>query len=214
MGVYIGTDGDDTLAADVAQASTLDGGKGNDTLIGSNLDDVIIGGMGNDLMLGLAGNDQFLIGLNSGTDTFLGNDGYDTILATAANARIGIEYMAGIEMISAGGFENVGIVLTAGDDQIDFTNVTLDGIAFINGGGGNNIITGSQGDDVIIGGGGMGVLDQDLAQLDPVAQHFAQARPTGINSLHRALTAANHVAVDQDNAFAGLRSDPGHRRGQ
>ena len=60
-------------------AITMDGGSGNDTLLGSNGIDTIIGGSGNDLVDGQQGNDRALLG--SGNDTFQWDpgDGSDTV---------------------------------------------------------------------------------------------------------------------------------------
>ncbi|MEQ8230729.1 MAG: hypothetical protein RKL32_03370 [Gammaproteobacteria bacterium] len=66
---------------------------------------------------------------------------------------------SGIEAISAGGHEDVSIVGTGANDQLDFSAVKLDGITSIDGGQGHDRITGSAGDDVIRGGEHNDVLD-------------------------------------------------------
>src|SRR6202007_192789 len=58
---------------------TLDGGAGNDTIIGSQGADILLGGDGNDTVTGGRGNDTALLG--NGNDTFTWNpgDGSDTV---------------------------------------------------------------------------------------------------------------------------------------
>jgi Ca2+-binding RTX toxin-like protein len=56
---------------------TIDGGKGDDFIMGSNGDDVIKGGNGNDFIMGGDGNDQIHGG--NGNDTIHGGDGNDKV---------------------------------------------------------------------------------------------------------------------------------------
>jgi Ca2+-binding RTX toxin-like protein len=75
--VVAGGAGNDTLSAALLPAGnttlTLDGGSGNDTIIGSQGDDVLLGGDGNDTVTGGRGNDTALLG--NGNDTFIWNPG-------------------------------------------------------------------------------------------------------------------------------------------
>jgi Ca2+-binding RTX toxin-like protein len=68
---------------------TVDGGAGNDTILGSNGVDVLIGGDGNDFIDGQQGNDVAFLGAGDdvfqwdpgdGSDTVEGQDGIDTML--------------------------------------------------------------------------------------------------------------------------------------
>src|SRR6516165_7658582 len=77
-----GGNGNDTLSAATMLANTvltLDGGAGNDTIIGSQGADLLLGGDGNDVVTGGRGNDTALLG--NGNDTFIWNpgDGSDTV---------------------------------------------------------------------------------------------------------------------------------------
>lgn len=65
---------------------TLDGGKGNDQIMGSKGDDVIRGGKGNDTIIGGDGNDN--IDGGRGHDTILGGHGKDTIQGGRGNDKI------------------------------------------------------------------------------------------------------------------------------
>ena len=68
--------GDDQLYANNAlNGVTLDGGAGNDTLLGSSHDDVLIGGAGNDFIdLSFGGNDLIRLLAGSGSDYVSGFD--------------------------------------------------------------------------------------------------------------------------------------------
>ena len=85
--------GDDTFSATGNLAAliqiTVDGGAGNDTILGSNGIDLLLGGDGNDFIDGQQGNDVALMGAGNdafqwdpgdGSDTVEGQDGSDTML--------------------------------------------------------------------------------------------------------------------------------------
>ena len=67
---------------------TVDGGTGNDTLLGSNGIDVLLGGDGNDFVDGQQGNDTAFLG--AGDDTFQWDpgDGNDTVEGQAGSDRM------------------------------------------------------------------------------------------------------------------------------
>ncbi|MCP5082969.1 MAG: hypothetical protein GY948_14875 [Alphaproteobacteria bacterium] len=136
--------------------AAIDAGRGNDTVIGSAGDDVIIGNMGDDTLLGGDGDDDFMIGVSHGFDTFDGGAGYDQILASADNVKIGLigDFDNEVEEISANGFSGVSILGKWQAQTFDFSNVLLTGIAAIDMAGGHDVVIGSAGDDVIIGGTG------------------------------------------------------------
>jgi Ca2+-binding RTX toxin-like protein len=100
--------GDDAFSATGNLAALIktvvDGGAGNDTILGSNGDDVLLGGIGNDFIDGQVGNDVAFMGAGNdvfqwdpgdgsdvvegqaGTDTLLFNgSGSDEIFAASAN---------------------------------------------------------------------------------------------------------------------------------
>jgi Ca2+-binding RTX toxin-like protein len=73
---------------------TVDGGAGNDTILGSNGADLLLGGDGNDFIDGQQGNDTALLGAGDdvfqwdpgdGSDTVEGQDGTDTMLFNGSN---------------------------------------------------------------------------------------------------------------------------------
>jgi len=73
---------------------TVDGGAGNDTILGSNGIDLLLGGIGNDFIDGQQGNDVALLGEGDdvfqwdpgdGSDTVEGQAGTDTLLFNGSN---------------------------------------------------------------------------------------------------------------------------------
>ena len=120
---------------------TLDGGAGNDTILGSQGADVILGGDGNDFIFGDNGNDLALMGAGDdvfqwnpgdGNDTIEGQDGTDTMLFNGANVA------ENIDIVANGGralfFRNVANVTMDLNDveRIDFNAL----------GGADNIVVG------------------------------------------------------------------------
>jgi Ca2+-binding RTX toxin-like protein len=82
--------GDDLIDASKLGAGrlnlTINGGEGNDTLIGSAGDDLINGGRGNDVALMGAGDDRFVWNPGDGSDTVDGQTGFDTLAFNGSNA--------------------------------------------------------------------------------------------------------------------------------
>jgi Ca2+-binding RTX toxin-like protein len=91
--------GDDSFATSGNLAAliklTIDGGSGNDTLLGSNGIDLLLGGDGNDFLDGQQGNDVAFLGAGDdrfqwdpgdGSDTLEGQDGTDTMAFNGSNA--------------------------------------------------------------------------------------------------------------------------------
>lgn len=64
----------------------VQGGGGNDTLIGSSIDNILSGGLGNDVIFGQSGNDVLVGG--GGNDTLQGEAGRDLIFGGAGSDNI------------------------------------------------------------------------------------------------------------------------------
>ncbi|WP_310476042.1 calcium-binding protein [Sandarakinorhabdus sp.] len=154
----VGSIGDDFLDFTntlLVGITSINGGAGNDTIIGSAADDVINGGGGNDTLDGGAGNDIFRVGVGSGFDHFNGGTGTNSIEASANNANIGIASLANIQAISAGGFGNVRLLIQSGAGLVyNFSAITLTDIVEIKAGNGGQTITATAGDDFVTGGSG------------------------------------------------------------
>jgi len=151
----IGTPGNDRLRG-TNNDDVIDGLAGNDIISGRGGDDVIIGGEGNDRLYGGSGDDTFVVtGDSQGFDRVIGGSGDDQIVAGADDTTIGLNNFGNwVETISSGGFDNVTIEGTAGNNTLNFSRTDLDGIEAIDAGAGNDRVIGSAGDDTIIGGAG------------------------------------------------------------
>ena len=134
----------------------IDGGAGNDRITGSAGDDTIIGGAGNDRLSGGGGDDVFIVtGTDEGFDRITGGRGDDAIVAGGDNTEIGLSaFNNSVETISADGHDGVTIQGSAGNNTLNFSRTSLEGVEAIDGGAGNDRITGSAGDDTILGGEG------------------------------------------------------------
>jgi len=99
--------GDDSFAATGNLATliaiTVDGGAGNDTILGSNGADVLLGGDGNDVVDGQQGNDVAFLGAGDdafqwdpgdGNDTLEGQQGADAMRFFGSNASENIDIAA------------------------------------------------------------------------------------------------------------------------
>jgi Ca2+-binding RTX toxin-like protein len=93
--------GDDKIDASRLPANqiklTLDGGAGNDVVLGSHGNDTVIGGQGNDVAFLGDGNDVFIWNPGDGSDVVDGQGGFDTLDFRGSNAgeTIGISANGG-----------------------------------------------------------------------------------------------------------------------
>ncbi|MBQ0721029.1 MAG: LEPR-XLL domain-containing protein [Gammaproteobacteria bacterium] len=138
---------------------SLQGGDGNDSLIGSEQDDSFTGGLGNDTITG-NGQDEF--------DTIVVERDADMLLTTTdANSAAGtltlngseIDTYTGIETARLSGGDSANILDASGFNNsgaLQGVGVTLDGAA------GDDTLYGSQDDDVISGGLGQDTIDGRL----------------------------------------------------
>lgn len=131
----------------------IDGGEGDDHLVGSDGNDHIIGGLDNDELFGLQGDDNLsggdgddLVAGGAGDDVVLGGSGSDEILGESGSD------------ILFGGTEDDWLVGDCQDQQDH-------GADYLNGESGNDTLVGSGGDDTLLGGDGDDVLDGDQAGL-------------------------------------------------
>ncbi|MBH1971749.1 hypothetical protein FK216_09740 [Moraxellaceae bacterium AER2_44_116] len=131
-GTYMGKDGNDTLIGEVGSINWIDGGLGNDSLVGQDSSDVLFGDFGNDDLHG-NGDGDFIAG-GSGNDTIYGGDGDDRYG--------GVTYK--------GTSYSNGLLGEEGDDYIDGG----DGKDRLDGGSGNDTLKGGMDDDTLYGGSG------------------------------------------------------------
>jgi len=163
--------GDDSFSATGNLAAlikiTVDGGSGNDTLLGSNGIDVLLGGVGDDFADGQQGNDTAFMGAGDddfqwdpgdGSDVVEGQDGSDTMLFNGSGANENFDVAANGGRVLF--FRNVGNV------TMDLDNVeTVDVRAL--GGADTTVVNDLSGTDVtevktgLAGSGGGGDLQPD-----------------------------------------------------
>jgi Ca2+-binding RTX toxin-like protein len=147
----------------VSLGTSINGGGGNDTIVGSPAGDMILTLSGADSIQGLGSSDTILSG--SGNDTISGGDGIDNL--NGQNGDDSILGDAGNDVL-AGGAGKDTLSGGAGDDFLsgqtepgllngDDGNDVLQGNSSndtINGGGGDDRLIGQQGDDQLNGGDG------------------------------------------------------------
>ena len=171
----IGTTRDDIL--NLAWATEMHGGAGNDTITGGNWDNLLTGDDGNDTISGGGGNDRLEGGAGNdrldggrGADTMFGGAGNDTyyvniasdlVYETATSAPTDATDMGGTDTVVS----RATFSLAAQNGARFVENLSLDGSANINGTGndlanhiigntGSNVLSGGRGADTLAGGGG------------------------------------------------------------
>lgn len=177
-----GTAGDDVLdfsAITLSGIGRINAGTGNDIITGSAGADVIAGQGGDDILFGAGGNDVFEISTGGGIDTIDGGAGFDTIRFIAASATLTWTGVTDVEAVTANGLTGTTIAGGAGDDLLDFSTVTLTGIARLDGGAGADTIIGSAGNDRLFGNSGAdrltGGAGADVFDFDRVPESAPSA---------------------------------------
>jgi Ca2+-binding RTX toxin-like protein len=151
----------------------MNGGLGDDVLLGSEGDDLINGGDGDDLALMGAGDDTFVWNPGDDNDTLEGQDGFDTMLFNGANVAENITISANggralftrdiaNVVMDLNDVESIDFTARGGADTIvindlsgtDVTEINLD-LAATPGGAGDGqadtvIINATNGDDVVL----------------------------------------------------------------
>jgi serralysin len=167
----------DFSAATLVDITLIDGGTGNDSIVGSAGNDVIAGSTGDDTLSGGAGDDIFQVtGTAQGFDNVSGGGGNDQVVAMANGTTIGLSAISGIETVSANGYTAVTILGSALADTLDFSATILTNIGRIDGGAGNDTIIGSAAGDVMVGNAGDDSLNggggDDIFQVTGTGQSF------------------------------------------
>ncbi len=113
-------EGADEVDASAVQAGAIDltliGGLGNDVLRGGEGNDLLIGSQGDDVAFGGAGDDTFLWNPGDGSDVFEGQSGQDTLLFNGANIGEKVELSANGQRLRF--FRNVGTI-TMDCDEVE-----------------------------------------------------------------------------------------------
>ena len=190
------------------------GNNSANVIHGNDGANVITGGRGDDELNGGEGSDTYKVsGTNHGYDTYAdsGLSGSDTIQAVSNSTRIGLAgdfnnaTSSGIDLIDGTGYTNVSI---RGDDDgntLDFSDVELKNIAYVDGQKGDDTIYGSDGDDVIRGGQGDDILDggegSDIYQVSGTNQGYDTYLDTGSAS------DTDTIQAISNNTRIGLKGD-------
>ncbi|MBW4985606.1 hypothetical protein KZZ07_23985 [Mameliella sp. CS4] len=174
--------GDDSVSANTDLDTKLDGGEGNDRLLGLEGNDTLIAGPGLDDLDGNQGDDLLVPG--PGRDLLVGGRGTDTLDYSATTLGFTLDINPGpaplggllywsivsspdpiAEIDQVRGVDFEVILGGAGDDHITAfqTGVTLRGMA------GNDTLTGDSGSDFIEGGSGADVMDGGSGGDDTVS---------------------------------------------
>jgi Ca2+-binding RTX toxin-like protein len=142
--------GNDTVRIDQANgafttrlATRIDGGNGDDTLIGGSGDEIFVGGRGDDVVDGNGGADTAFLGKGddtfvwdpgdgsdvveggSGSDTmvFNGSAGNEIMAATANGARVSFTRNLGNIVMDLGGIETIDVNALGGTDAVTVNDV-------------------------------------------------------------------------------------------
>jgi Ca2+-binding RTX toxin-like protein len=140
-----GTDGDDTLVADVTKKVEIHGNGGNDKIVGNGFGAKLLGGLGNDAYDVKGIGDDVRENAGAGVDWV--NSWIDFVLPD------NVEHLT----LKAGGLKGTGNALgnqIFGSDSNDQLN-GLGGNDTLDGGAGNDILDGGDGDDYLVGGAGI-----------------------------------------------------------
>lgn len=132
----------------------LDGGAGNDTVVGANNADILAGGSGDDEVYGLGGDDSLTGG--TGSDDLYGGNGND--LADGGSGHDNIYGGDGSDGLT-GGLGDDHLSGGAGNDNLDGGDgydhmYGGNGDDWMSGGAGNDYMEGNAGNDCMTGGDG------------------------------------------------------------
>lgn len=199
--------GNDTVNASGSDVLvSLDGGAGNDVVIGGQADiggttvnvpntppynrsyelqNTLLGGSGNDVLIGGGGNDSMLGG--SGNDTMSGEGGSDLLSGDSGNDKL------------SGGDGTDTVSGSAGDDSVTGD----DGNDYVYGGAGRDTVSGGDGLDVVKGQEGRDRIEgtRDAAELEVTTLNTDEPLAQGTRSLDSRDTSSEYAAFTFDLGF-------------
>jgi Ca2+-binding RTX toxin-like protein len=217
-------------------ALTLDGGAGNDTIIGGDSADALLGGAGDDAIVGGDGNDTITAG--DGNDLALGGRGNDVALLGAGddvftwNPGDGsdtVEGQAGVDRLEFNGANvNESIDISANGGHVRFSrdvaSVTMDlnGVEVVSfhalGGADNIVINDLSGTDLALGavaidlegapGSGGPDGQSDLVTVNATAGNDV-IKVSGSNGTANIIGASSAVSIFHLDTFDGLTVNGG-----
>jgi len=206
--------GDDVIDASAFEANamslTLNGGEGEDQIVGSEGDDSIIGGPGNDKVFMGGGDDSFVWNGGDGSDTVDGQQGTDTLIFSGSNADEDIDLSAdgshvkvtdsvGAVAIDANGFEQTSVAPLAGTDHVVVNDLTGTALRIVK----VKLNADSQPDDVTVSGTDAPdaiVVDGDFTNGVTVTGGHTQVNVIGALTTTDSLTVSGKGGADTLNA--------------
>jgi Ca2+-binding RTX toxin-like protein len=206
-----GSEGDEDLVANIAQASLLNGNGGNDVLWGSAFADTINGGLGddilrgqggNDVMAGGAGNDQYVVFAPGATVSEAASAGRDIVyFAVSGSFALGpnIEEARLVEL---------GTGLIGGDGAELLVGNSAGLASAIRGNGGDDVIWGTAAGDTLTGGAGNDILygqrGADIFRYDAPGWGFDQIGGFAAGLAKMQFTSSSGVAAFGQLALSTL----------
>ncbi|MBI1312831.1 hypothetical protein GC176_16195, partial [bacterium] len=156
--VILGTPGSDIVNGG-GGSDRIDGGSGNDRIFGGSGADTLIGGAGNDLLKGLGGSGDRLSG-GDGDDTLNGGSGIDRLVETAdTDFTLTNASLTGLGSDLIQAIEIAELNGGASDNVIDVSAFAgFRGFTLVRGNGGDDLLIGSARADVLNGGDGNDTL--------------------------------------------------------
>jgi Ca2+-binding RTX toxin-like protein len=191
--VINGAAGNDTIDASTlplgAITLTLDGGIGDDTLVGALGGETLLGGVGNDVLNGAAGDDTMIGGV--GNDTYVVDNSVDLVIE---NANEGNDTV----------FASVNYALTDNMETLVLQGAAVQGFGnglanSLFGNNGDNLLDGGVGGDAMSGGGGNDVYLVDNAG-DTVNEDAGQGNDAVLSLVNLTLAANVETLVLQGGA--------------
>ena len=146
---------------------SINGGDGNDTIIGTGFGDEVVGGNGQDILVGSDGNDHFTEADEGSTETFNGGNGTDTI--TFSGTANGIITSTPTSIGNLNGANTVleieGATFNAPFQENTFDLTSAPFPSTVNGNNSNDVFYSSAFNDTF-NGGGQGIADIFGAKTD------------------------------------------------
>lgn len=149
---------DEGKRIDAPSNDYINGGGGNDRLLGLTLDDTLDGGSGVDTLIGGSGNDLYYVDRPDDVVIESGDDPDDWVISSSVTYTIpnGIEFL---RVDGLGAIEGIG---NDEDNQIEGGVGSHDNVANrLEGKGGNDYVIGYGGNDTLVGGEGDDILTGD-----------------------------------------------------